>query len=102
MPQIMKARLIGVLGDQEEFSHLIGCEGDLRLADNRGTFLVGGESVQFAVRTLAREGRQVKVVTKRGNVFTFRTVPIEEVRRRLNDVVRQSQSELESLKDYSD
>lgn len=102
MPQKMKAKLIGVHGDQEEFSYLIGYEGDLRLASDSGAFSVGGDCVQFDVRATDREGMKVKISTKRGNLFTFRIVPVAELRRRLHDVIRQSQADLEALKDLSD
>lgn len=73
-------RLVGVLGDQEEFAHLIGMDGTLRpTAPADGgidslTFFpdYGGEWLQMRVHLRTDPDDKIVIETKLGNTFTFR------------------------------
>lgn len=80
----MKARLVEVQGDQEEYADLIGTNGTLYLEGNNNWYLPAnrGDHLSFAVkRKVNIAPDKVRVFTKLGNVFTFRllTVPTEAV-----------------------
>lgn len=72
----MRAELIEVQGDQEEFADLIGEQGDLKLpGKNKGEnyFLPdSGDSLTMLVKNIRTNGNKTTVKTQWGNTFIFR------------------------------
>lgn len=69
----IRVRMVGVLGDQEDFADLIGTEGTLSIGErhvyqpeNRGDWLTMEKK-----RVTEKDGK-ISVATRLGNTFIFR------------------------------
>jgi len=69
------ARLVSVFGDQESFSDLVGLNGRLFLDVGNNWFGPSGssESLTMDRKRMTQKGDTIRVSTKRGNVFVFKT-----------------------------
>lgn len=79
----IRAKLVNVQGDQEEFSDLIGETGTLFLSKGNNWFAAGGDCVELQRKRLTkRENGDIRLSTHLGNRFTFRPMgpwPVERI-----------------------
>lgn len=73
-----RVRMTGVLGDQEEFAHMIGMHGSIDKCTEGGSGTLvfwpdyGGEWLQMPVRKRVDSETEVRIETKLGNTFIFK------------------------------
>lgn len=78
---IRTAKCIGVDGDEEGFSDLIGNTGKLRIDPESkdpavNWFDDGGGSVNFALDRFTEVNDRIDVFTRLGNTFKFRVIQV--------------------------
>ena len=68
-----QAKLIQVTGDQEDFTDVIGHNGELYVSKSPW-FKANGDVISMLSRRITREDGLIKISTKLGNTFTFRVL----------------------------